>query len=74
MAAARSGESRCCTVIDVLLQEEGSLVGPAASDIADGVTAATEDQEGQPKALYKFDARAVALEREVEAAQTIARE
>ncbi len=58
-------------VADLLLDEEGGLVGPAAGDVAQCVAAAAEHQQWQAQFLHVLDAFAVAVEAEVEAAEAV---
>ena len=53
---------------------EAGLVGPEAGDVAGGVAAAAEDEEGEAKRLGEGEAGAVRLDVEVEAAEPIAAE
>ena len=59
---------------DVGAERQRGLVGPGARHIADGVAAAAEQQQRQVVALHELDAASVALEREVEAAEAVARQ
>ncbi|KAI4136886.1 MAG: hypothetical protein LQ340_008112, partial [Diploschistes diacapsis] len=51
---------------------EGGLVGPQARDVARGVAAAADQQQGQAEGLGVAHARAVRLDVQVEAAQPVA--
>uniref|UniRef100_A0A6B0V7H8 Putative secreted protein n=1 Tax=Ixodes ricinus TaxID=34613 RepID=A0A6B0V7H8_IXORI len=59
---------------DVHAERHGSLVGPAARHVADGVAPSTQLQEGQVVLAHKLGALAVALQGQVEAAQSVPRE
>ena len=59
---------------DLRTEGDGRLVGPAPGHVADGVAAATEEHEGQVVLLHELDALGVALEGQVEAAETVAAE
>ena len=61
-------------VRDLRVEKSRRLVAPASRDIADRVTAAAHDERGQTEALDKVDAHGMTLERQVEAAEAIARE
>mmetsp|Transcript_21840 Transcript_21840/g.55418 ORF Transcript_21840/g.55418 Transcript_21840/m.55418 type:complete len:490 (-) Transcript_21840:14-1483(-) len=61
-------------VLDLFAERDGRLVGPAARDVADGVAAAAEQQRGQIELEHEVDALGVSLDREVEAAEPVARQ
>ena len=42
-------------VVDVTVEEKSRLVGPAPSDVPDGVPSSPEDQGGDVEPLHKLD-------------------
>lgn len=56
------------------VQQRGRLEGPAARHVADGVTAAAQHEQGHAVRLHQLDALGVAPQRQVEAAQAVARQ
>ena len=59
------------TVSEGLANNDGGLVGPATSNVADCVAATTDHERGDIKALDERNAFRVALERKVERTKTI---
>jgi hypothetical protein len=57
-----------------MIDENGSLGTPCPGDIANGISAPTENDQGPIKRFYKVDASGVALAREIEDAETVAGE
>jgi hypothetical protein len=57
-----------------LTKDHTRLVGPAASHVADGVPTTTKNEEGKVELFDKVDTIAMALEREIETAQTVTRQ
>mmetsp|Transcript_23524 Transcript_23524/g.71989 ORF Transcript_23524/g.71989 Transcript_23524/m.71989 type:complete len:212 (-) Transcript_23524:834-1469(-) len=56
----------------VLIEHNGSLVCPTARDVADCVTATTEDQGRQLLLQHKVDALGVSLDGQIEASKAVA--
>ena len=58
-------------VCDLSTQGHGRLVGPASGHVADGVAASAQEHEGQVVLLHEPHALGVALEGQIEAAQSV---
>lgn len=65
-------DGRSHTVVELRVAAYGGLVGPAAGDVTDGVSAPAEQQQRQVEALHVAHGLRVSLYADVEAAEPVA--